>query len=235
VTHLMAAASDAPTHNPRPGITVIGPVSSSVVIDFLGEYLFHENSRDLDSDLISKYIHGRRADGELTHFRVAIMGRAKSDGYLGSADLGTGAPIGCINRAKLRSVGATYADIKTLMSRSDRAIDMPIRPEELNAMSLGELAALRNLPNRRGQGDGSGLLLVYPVSKDSIPLKSATTREPLEAKAHLMGIGLVFPESESQTAGVDYVTADVASMKVDVDAPDESDELDEAEIEVRAA
>ena len=43
---------------------------------------------------------------------------------------------------------------------------------------------------------------------------------------------IVFPESQSQGAKVDYVTADVASMKVDVDTPDESDELDEAEIEV---
>jgi hypothetical protein len=231
VKHLITAAADAPTNNPRPGITVIGPISSLAVVEFLEEYRFHENSRDLDGDLISKYIYGRRADDELTHFRVGIMGRAQADGYLGAVDLGLAELVGCINRAKLRSIGATYADIKTLMSRSDRAIDLSVRPEELEAMSIGEIATLRNLPPR-GQGDGSGLLLVYPVSKDSVPLRSATTREPLEARAHVVGVGLVFPESQSQGAKVDYVTADVASMKVDVEAPDESDELDEAEIEV---
>ena len=60
---------------------------------------------------------------------------------------------------------------------------------------------------------------------------SAKTREPLDAVEHVLGVGLVFPESRSQTAMVDYMTADVASMTgVDVEAPDEADELDEPEV-----
>lgn len=234
VRTLMAVARGAGVESPRPGITVTGPVQSSLIVDFVATYCFHENSRDLDGALIGKYINGRRAEDELMEFRIAIMGRGSPSSYLGEVDLGLESLVGCMNRARLRAVGgATYADIKTLMSRSDRVIDMPIRPEELNGMSIGDVAALRNPPGQGGRGDGTGLLLLYPVSKDSIPLRSATTRDPLEAVDHVIGVGLVFPESQSRTAKVDYVTADVAAMPgVDVEMPDESDDLDEPEIEV---
>lgn len=217
----------------RPGITVIGPIPSQQVIDFLRHYRFHENSRDLDSDLISRYIEGRMADGELTHYNIAIMGRSGGSGSLGDVDIGLDAPVGCINRARLQVVGgSTYADIKTLMSKSDRIIDLDIPVAEIADMSVGEVAQLRNLPAHGGRGDGTGLLLLYPVSASSVPVRgSLKTREPLEAAEHVIGVGLVFPESQSRTAQVDYVTADVASMTVEVEAPDEMDEPDESEVD----
>ena len=48
--------------------------------------------------------------------------------------------------------GATYADIKTLMSQSDRVIDLDIPVAEIAAMSTGEIARLRNLPENGGKG-----------------------------------------------------------------------------------
>ena len=38
---------------------------------------------------------------------------------------------------------------------------------------MGEIARLRNLPAHGGRGDGTGLLLLYPVSKDSVPIRSS--------------------------------------------------------------
>ena len=130
--------------------------------------------------------------------------------------------------------GATYADIKALMSQSDRVVDLEITPQELAAVStLGQVACLRNLPARGGRGDDTGLLLLYPVSKDSKPIRGSTkTREPLEAFEHVLGVGLVFPETDSRTAAVDYVTANVAALSNDVEDPDEADDVpDEAEVE----
>jgi hypothetical protein len=231
---LIAATGSATRSHPRPGITLIGPVPSTVITDFVGGYRFHENSRDLDSELIRRYIEGRRGDHELTHFKVAIMGRAGRSDRLGEVDLGLPEPVGCINRARLNAVGgATYADIKALMSRSDRAIDLAIAPSEVEEMAHGDVARLRNLPAQGGRGDSTGLLLLYPVSKDSVPARSsAKTRQPLDAIEHVVGVGLVFPESGSRTATVEYLTADIASMAgVEVDAPDEADDLDEPEIE----
>jgi len=45
-------------------------------VSFLSMYNFHENSRDLDSKLISRYILDRREEGELLRFNIAVMGRS---------------------------------------------------------------------------------------------------------------------------------------------------------------
>jgi hypothetical protein len=230
---LVEAASGATTREVRPGILVVGPVESQLVLDFLASYRFHENSRDLNSELIARYIVGRLEDRELTHFKIAIMGRGSESKYLGRMNLGFAQEVGCINRARLKVVGgATYADIKALMSQIDRVIDLNVTSEDLRGLNLGEIARLRNAPERGGRGDGTGLLLFYPVSKDSRPVRgSAQTREELRAAEHVLGVGLAFPESQSRTATVDYVTANVAALTQDVEVPDEADEPDDAEVE----
>lgn len=78
---------------PRDGITILEGIDSQHIVSFLSMYHFHENSRDLDSPLISRYILDRREEGELLRFNVAIMGRAADSDYLGSIDLGTGSQL----------------------------------------------------------------------------------------------------------------------------------------------
>ena len=130
-------------------------------------------------------------------------------------------PVGCRRSPR----GATYADIKSLMSSSDRAVDLDLRPSDLAKMDNNAVARARNLSADGGHGDDTGLLLLYPISKDSVPVRaSARTREPLDAVEHVLGVGLVFPQSLSTAADVEYKTADIGSMPdVAVDAPDEAD------------
>jgi hypothetical protein len=232
---LINATAGAHTWNPRAGITTIGPVDSELILGFLDSYRFHANSRDLNSQLITDYVRGRRQDGELTHFKIAVMGRAAHSDYLGDVNIGLSENVGCINRARLNAVGgATYADIKALMSQSDRVVDLNISPQQLaEVVTNGQVARLRNLPAHGGSGDGTGLLVLYPVSKDSKPVRgTAKTRVPLDAAEHVLGVGLVFPETESRTAVVDYVTANVDSLSSEVENPDDADEAsDDAEVE----
>ena len=232
---LAAAAAAVQRRDARPGIQILGPIPSVDIRAFLDTYRFHEESRDLNSRLIWAYIEGRLKDGELTHFHIAVMGRATVSETLGSVDLGLETHVNCINRARMQIVGgASYADIKALMSRPDRAVDLRLAPDQVPT-DADELARIRNLPADGGRGDGSGLLLLYPVSKDSVPARAGAdptrrsrVREPLQAAEHVIGVGLVFPESRDTTAKVDYVTADIKDLGVDEpDAPDESDEPDE--------
>jgi Z1 domain len=230
---LLQAAGAVPQREVRPGIRVLGPLDTQLVLDFVGAYQFHENSRDLNSQLIARYLIGRLEDAELTQFKVAVMGRGGKSDYLGSVDIGLAENVGCINRARMNVVGgATYADIKALMSQIDRVIDFDLTVDDLQELTHGQVARLRNVPEEGGRGDGTGLLLLYPVSKDSRPVRSAQTREELRAVEHVLGVGLVFPESRSHTARVDYVTANVAALTQDVEAPDEADEPEDGEVEV---
>ncbi len=232
---LIAATTSCVQRPATSGLTVIRGVDIHHIIGFLASYHFHENSRDLDGELISRYILARHDDGELPFFNIAVMGRTSDSDYLGELELGLDAPTRCINRSRLDVVGgSTYADIKALMSRNDRIIDIEgLPPEETAAaVSPARLAQLRSDPSYGGEG--SGLLLLYPISRDSRPVRESVkkTRVPLEAAQHVLGVAMAFPESRSRTASVDYLTADVAAMPgVEVEAPDDTDQSDEQEVE----
>lgn len=229
---MAAAIREAP--GPR-GARILGRVPSADLEAFLRNYRFHENSRDLNGELIWDYIQGRLRERELTHFRVAVMGRATPSERLGTIDLGLPQPVNCINRARIPLIGGrSHADIKALMSTADRAVDLGL-PEGEIPRSADAIARLRNLPADGGRGDGSGLLLIYPVSKDSVPMlqdrRGGPSREPLNAVEHVIGVGMVFPVTSSTSAAVDYYTADIRDLGVEEpEFPDEGDEpVDELE------
>lgn len=238
---LAADAADIRRREIRPGVQILGPVPSARMERFLAAYRFHEESRDLDGDLIWKYLRGRLAHGELTRFTVAIMGRPRRSETLGDMDLGLASPVNCINRARMSVVGGrSYADIKALMSQPDRAVDLGIPASDM-PKDAKAIAEIRNLPAAGGRGDGSGLVLLYPVSKDSVPARVGTdaaaakrsqVREPLQAVEHVLGVGLVFPVSRDVGADVEYKTADIKELGIEEpEAPDETDEpIEEPEV-----
>ena len=218
---LLRGSGRTPT-SPRPGLEVFRDIESQAVLDFLAAYKFHENSRDLNSGAISAYIRRRLEDDELGQFSIAISGLPKEDPALGSAELGLEHPLPCVNRARLAHPDRGYADIKALMSRGDRVFDLGLPPAEVAAMTTTELERGRDRPPT-GVGDGTGLLALYPISKDSEP-RSGHARTGLDAVDHVLGVGLVFPTSDSEGA-VDYYTADLSG--VDREEPDEEDEIDD--------
>jgi Z1 domain len=220
-----AAPSARERVEPRPGTIVFKGVDSREALAFIDAYGFHERARDLDSETIRSYIERRLEEDELTRFSIAVLGLPGEDPELGGVELGLETPVPCINRARLPHVDRDYADIKALMSLSDRFLDLDVRPSEINAMTASEVEHGRD-PAPTGRGDGSGLLVLYPISKDSRPLRG-TNRRDLEAVEHVLGVGLVFPTSEAESAGVEYKTVDLSS--VPREEPDEEDELDENE------
>lgn len=210
--------------SPRPGLLVFRDIESQAVVDFLAAYNFHEKSRDLNSEAISDYILRRLEDEELDRFSVAVSGLPREDAVLGSVDLGLEAPIACVNRARLAHPDRGYADIKALMSRGDRVFDYGLSPSVVADMKVTELERGRDRPPA-GVGDGTGLLALYPVSKDSEP-RRGQARTTLDAVQHVLGVGIVFPTSDLE-GSVDYYTADLSGEERE--APGEDDEIDDEE------
>jgi hypothetical protein len=77
---------------------------------------------------------------------------------------------------------------------------------------------------------GTGLLLLYPIDKDSVPMRGERIlrrgiRRPLEAVEHLIGVAFAFPKASKPTPQ-GYKTADLSRI-----ARDEEEELPEDEEE----
>jgi hypothetical protein len=100
------------------------------------------------------------------------------------------------------------ADIKTLTSRRDEALDLETdRPSSLTRKDLVEL--------RRAQRPTEGLLLLYPIEPKSEP--DAKRRVPLDAPTDdvVMGVALVFPEPRDKDSDVEYMSADLSKVVVE--------------------
>lgn len=183
------------------------------VLQFLDEYQFHENSRELSSGLIRGYITDQvHQAGQLADWNLVVVSRAPADARLGVIDLGFDEDVALINRSRMPpnpGFPVDSADIKALMSLPDVVADIPDLRKGAAGRSMDQLIGDRSqiLP-------GVGCLLVYPISRHSIPARERSDRRRLESVEDMIGVGLVFPRSPVETDQT-YVSAKL---------PDEVDE-----------
>ncbi|MFB4294555.1 Z1 domain-containing protein [Nonomuraea sp. ATR24] len=200
---------------------LIRDVPVSLVKAFLSRYQVHEDSPDLDPELMIKYID-QQLTGDppsLAMWSVAVVTGEGKDAALGGLD------IKYSIRSRLNDGNTERADIKTLMSKQDRALDLGLSAAEARAKSESELVALRN---EHPVCHDRGLVVLYlidPTSKPVNPRKNTDVahppRIPLDAARAVVGLGITFPG--------DVRTKFIQASHVAVDLTDvESENVDEA-------
>ncbi len=206
------AVHDAARMEKRPeeGRHVFRDVPCEHVIDFLRTYRFHVRSQECDAGLLIGYIEKRvRAAGSLRRWNVAIVGNP-IDPDDRNFEFTPGVSVGRIIRARLDSTESDFADIKTLMSRRDAAVDLV---GEVSGFTEKEIKAERRL-----RLPDTGLLVLYPIDKESVPPKRKKQRRmPLNAEDHIIGIGLIFPEpgKDSAVEWMEYISADLSGIEIE--------------------
>jgi hypothetical protein len=204
------------------GSTLWRDVPVSHVQTFLRNYEVHEDSPDLDRQLVLSYIDKELAAGSLSKWSVAVMGSA--DHANGEVALGT-RTFGRIVRARLLDDVTTRADIKTLMSKEHRVADLDISPADARGMPEEKLMNARNAdPGHKNQG----LLLLYPIdpmsSPDNLRAGARHTRERLAAVGDVIGMGLVFPGNADLTVQNSYISVDLSAV-TPLEEPDETEDV----------
>ncbi|MEU2148752.1 Z1 domain-containing protein [Streptomyces globisporus] len=190
------------------GRYVFRDVPHDVVTEFLSNYRFHERSPENDGKLITEYIKKRVAAGSLRRWNVAIVGTpGKQDGNFAFTPQVT---VGRVNRARLvlSNSAPDFADIKTLMSRRDAAVDL--------AGDTAKLTEQEIMAERRKQLPDTGLLVLYPIDKVSEPSPTKKLRAPLDAEEHVIGVGMVFPTPRNGDSEVEgYISADLSNVSIE--------------------
>jgi hypothetical protein len=148
---------------------------------------------------------------------------AEGDGAL--TDL-AGLEVKAVIRSRLNDEDPDRADIKTLMSKQDRVLDLDITAAKARAMPE---AALRNARDDDAVHGDRGLLVLYPIDPTSEPADSTPVtpggrapRVRLDAVDTVIGVGLVFP-------GYAGAKNSVSATHLAVDLTDvEQEDLDDA-------
>jgi hypothetical protein len=195
--NLLTAAREAGATEMKDGNRrIFGNVAVDLVTEFLSRYRIHENSREMDPELLQRYIR-RQAEshGSLLNWNVVIVSRLGRVDALGDIDLGLDEPVNLINRARFvprLGIRPGTADIKALMSTPDIVADIPSLRTTATNKKHEKLIQERTELHRE-----TGCLLIYPVSRNSAPTNDAKPgqRQRLDAVEDVIGLALVFPES----------------------------------------
>jgi hypothetical protein len=180
-------------------------VSADLVKGFLRKYEIHERSGDLDRNLIIGYVDKQNELGALRSWNIVVVGRGNGD-ERDKLDMGCGVKIRRVNRSRLRGGVPETANIKALMSQQDILADQ--KEFSISGMNAEEVFAERSrTPDR-----DAGLLLLYPISPTSTPMRPRrpgveSERVPLEAVYEVIGLAMVFPEPQGPASAHDYVSA----------------------------
>ncbi|WP_329069542.1 Z1 domain-containing protein [Amycolatopsis sp. NBC_01480] len=191
---------------------LIRDVPYELVTEFLQSYQFHENSQECNSELLIRYIEKRVAkSGSLRRWNVAIVGGSASSGNEPKRfSFSDGFDVRMVSRSAVPdSDGPDIVDIKTLMSRRDAAIDLPI-PSSKQELTEEQIKNLRTT-----ECPECALLVLYPIDKDSKPKPGREKqRKPLATPEDVIGVGLVFPEPSADDSAVEwqYVSTDLANV-----------------------
>ncbi len=226
IARIRAAGIQQKTVEDKPH-KVFFDVPSTQVLQFLNEYAIDINNSEMPSGLLQSYIREQNQRGHITTWTVGVVTRSDPRPELGTIDLGLDAEVPLVNRARsLRERSPQVVDIKALMSETDVALDVPQSASELRGKDRDALRALRDeaAPDR-------GLLLLYPIGKDSMPRKGSSERAPLGAVQNVIGIALVFPDvPQNDLTPQNYMTVelpDVGSEMIDIDDLEDMAEAEE--------
>jgi hypothetical protein len=192
---------------PTEGRYIFRDVPYDVVTDFLAAYKFHEKSPENDADLISDYIQKRVTTADsLRRWNIAIVGNPAGEPYT----FVPGVTVGRNTRARLvmTNPDPDFADIKTLMSRRDAAVDLSGDTAKLTETGITE--------ERHVQLPDTGLLVLYPIDKTSTPSPAKKLRASLNAEEHVVGVGMVFPKPPHGDSTVEkYISADLSGVRIE--------------------
>jgi hypothetical protein len=191
-------------------------IASEVVLAFLDRYGVHEKAPDNATQLLARYVHNRNDLGRLQRWNVAVIG--SSTAHRGDFDYGKGVRVPRVIRSRVQGSPPTAADIKTLMSRRDAAVDLDV-PSGIE-ITEAEIVRLRH-----AQAPDTPLLTLYAIDAESPTTRSL--REALGAVTDVIGIGIVFPRPPSGEDDKVYWSADLSGV---AESEDEYLEVDDLEL-----
>jgi len=198
------------THNAPHDVFYDVPANS--IIEFFARYKFHENNRALQSNTLIGYINDQRSYGLLEQWNVVVRGLTTNQ-----ADTRNIIRLGhhsfpLLRRAR-RHYDLPHAHIGVLMSKGDIGADL--RNTDRQVVQRFRSQAIKDLRYR--EFPNKGVLVIYPIDKDSQPTNQDTEKVPLDAVEHVIGLGFVFPPVKEYSRGAqEYVTVNLEQLDNEV-------------------
>lgn len=182
-------------------------ISISSLKEFLGNYQFHENSIGLSSELLIKFIEKAEKQEYLKTWNLVIASNTDNESKQISCTLFRSVfdhPLYYLNRSELDDAEIeSRVNLKAITSPTDVFIDIP---NEYGKMSITEQFKERNRYFEDRGENVPGLIILYPIDKNSKALPKSKTRVDLNLPADIIGVAFVFPNLDRSRGLADKVS-----------------------------
>ncbi len=201
------------------------------VLEFIDSYRFHPAATKIKPDLIRKYIVKQNSGGALTKWNVAVMSNPASS--LDPIELAPGLSVRPVERSRMKHQPAKHANIRTLIGPMDRLIDLDVTPEQRAEFLRGDTKTKMKNTLRQDLVGDRGLLLIYPIARNSKPKLSYENAKPDTQKTELgavddvIGVAFQFPAAHESDAAVEYVSVPPPEEEFEIDDVADLDSRDE--------
>jgi Z1 domain len=159
------------------------------VLTLLDQYKIHERNQSANADVMRDFLKKQKRDGKCTHWNIAIKTKQEDTGDDATDSIG-GLDIKRFQFSRLR-LHATepFAYLQAIKSSEDVFADAP-NPDVLASQAKTD----KDRANLRATYEnGRGLIVIYPIRKDSQPDPGAKGRIALDAVEHPFGMAIFFP------------------------------------------
>jgi hypothetical protein len=202
---LVKACGGSQNFESRSQFKLVRNVDVQHVLKFINKYSIHPKNEKFDREIILKYLKMQNKDSKCLKWNIAIKTRNDNDN--------TGYEIAglSINRLQLpRSnikayENESFAYIQNLSTKEDIFADADNPSDKENE------AKTQNLERKQVRAsyeNGTGLIVLYPINKNSSK-GSSTTRLDMNAAEDPIGMAIYFPKVQNDNKIHDYISVEI--------------------------
>lgn len=167
------------------------------ILDFMSSYTFNEKNNTCKQDILETYIQKALAKGHLQNWNVVVKTLQE-----GNEDISLDSRIKIypVNRARLNDgLNNNIAHFKDFRDARDLMIDIDSETwkDTKNAAKEKQIRLRKEYYDSLGM-ETPGMLIIYPIKKDSVPKFQGGLQTELQAKQNLIGLIFVFPQIEDK-------------------------------------
>ncbi|MCZ4654578.1 Z1 domain-containing protein [Dietzia kunjamensis] len=232
----LLSSAVAAVGEPQPSVMaasaqLLRDVSVETVLRFLDDYQFHPAATRTKGDLIRKYIEKQNKGGALTKWNIAVM--SKSSSAKSPVEVAPEWVVKPVERSRMKHQVGDHANIRTLIGSMDRLVDLEVTASERQQILTTKLTTAEKNKMRERWATDRGLLLIYPIARDSSPkldyadAKSEAQKTGLDAVDDVIGVAFQFPRAHDLGAAVEYISVPPPAEEFEVDDVDDLDSMDE--------
>lgn len=171
----------------------------TLVLSYIREYEFHKENRNCKPEVLTNYIQKALEKGHLKNWNIVVK-TLQPQNARSEIPLLDGIKCYPVSRARLADgLDSNVAHFSDFREPRDLMVDVDTESwsKVKNAPVAMQMRIRRDFYQLSGQ-EVPGLLIIYPIDKDSVPRSANIQLKDLEAVQHIIGLLFAFPQIEDK-------------------------------------